>query len=363
MKLANPAFDALRAYATAMPASSDRFVEVRLASNENPYGTSQRALAAITQELAGLHRYPDPGTHRLRAKLAQHHGLSADHFVVGNGANELLELIAHTFLGPEQNTVHADPSFIVYTLAPLARGIETRGVPMRNGYHDLDAMLDAVDDQTKLLFLANPNNPTGTHVGHAALARFIRALPEHVVLVIDEAYLEYATAPDMPHGIDFLPERERLIILKTLSKAYGLAGIRVGYAIAPPPLIELINRGRQPFNVSSLAQTAAVAALSDTAHLTHSVHANEEERTRITRELSAMGCSVTPSQTNFVLVDLGCDAGPILHAMAMRGVIVRSMAPYGLRSSLRISIGTPLENDLCLRALHRALGRDARMVA
>lgn len=355
MTLANPAFEALRPYSTAMPPSAERPAEVRLASNENPYGASPLAIRAMSDAMQGLHRYPDPGASLLRAKLADHTGFGTDHIIMGNGANELLEMIAHTFLAPGENTVYGSPSFIVYKLAPLAMGAEVREVPFLDDCYDLDAMLAAVDERTKLIFLANPNNPTGTCIRKAELDAFIDRLPAHVVLVLDEAYLEFAVADDIPHGLDYFDRHERLIVIKTFSKAYGLAGLRVGYAVAPPELIELMNRGRQPFNVNSLAQVAACAALDDVFHLAHSCRASRDQLLRMGDELHALGCRVVPSQANFLLVDVGRPVGPVLAELARSGVVVRGMAPYGLGTSFRVSAGTHSETDAFLDAIRHVL--------
>ena len=238
---------------------------VKLASNENPLGPSPKAVEAVQAALATLHDYPDGGAFYFKNRLAEFLGVNSDQLIVGNGTNEIIEMIFRTVLRPGENTIYSQASFIVYKLIPMAMGAEIREVPTLNMGYDLEAISDAVDDNTKLIFLANPNNPTGTYVSKADLDRFIDKLPEHVLLVIDEAYFEYADADDYPSGIEYLDKRERVMVTRTFSKCYGLAGLRIGFGIANAKLIDFLNRGRQPFNVNSLAQIGAMAALDEHA--------------------------------------------------------------------------------------------------
>jgi histidinol-phosphate aminotransferase len=327
---------------------------VKLASNENPLGPSPRALEAARQVLAESHRYPDGAAYNLRAKLAAKHGVAREEILLGAGSNELLDLAVRTFCTPEQHIVFAEPSFVVYRIAALSGGVPFSAVPLTAGLvHDLPAMAAAVTPRTRLLFVANPNNPTGTHVGRAALEKLLREVPPEVIVVMDEAYLEYADAPDYPDCLQLRSLRERLLVLRTFSKIYGLAAFRVGYAVGPRHLIDYMNRVRAPFNVSTLAQAAAIAALDDETHVQNARSLNQKERKRVSAALESRGLSVAPSQANFVLVDLKRPARPVYEALLKKGVIVRPFA--SLPTSLRVTLGTERENDRFLGALAEVL--------
>ncbi len=303
--------------------------------------------------LAGVHRYPDASAHRLRERLAGKLGVTIAEIIQGNGSNELLELLVRTFTTSADHVVFADPSFVVYQLAAMAHGVPFTAVPLRGDVHDLEAMAAAVTPKTRLLFIANPNNPTGTHVGRSALARLLRDVPEEVIVAVDEAYSEYADADDYPNALELRDLRTRLVVLRTFSKIYGLAALRVGYAVAPPPLVDYMNRVRAPFNVGTLGQVAALAALDDQAHVERSRRENREERARLARELSKMGHHCSPSQANFVYFDVGRPAAPVYEALLRKGVIVR---PFGaLPTKARVTVGTPEENDRFLSALREVL--------
>jgi histidinol-phosphate aminotransferase len=326
---------------------------VKLASNENPLGPSPRALEAARLSLANVHRYPDGAAYALRDRLAAFHGVRADEVLPGAGSNELLDLVVRTFATPAHHIVFAEPSFIVYRIAALSGGVPFSAVPLVLHAHDLGGMAAAVTPKTRVLFVANPNNPTGTHVGRAAVERLLREVPPEVIVVMDEAYFEYADAPDYPNSLALRGLRERLLVMRTFSKAYGLAGLRIGYAIGPARLIDYMNRVRAPFNASVPAQAAAVAALDDQAHLVESRALNGMERARLSEELEELGLSVAPSQANFVLVDVGRPARPVYEALLRHGVIVR---PFGnLPTSLRVTAGLPRENDRFLDALRKVL--------
>jgi histidinol-phosphate aminotransferase len=327
---------------------------IKLASNENPLGPSPRALDAARAALAGIHRYPDGVAYTLRDAIARFHGVRLDEVLPGAGSNELLDLVVRTFATTEHHVVFGEPAFIVYRLAALTYGVPFTAVPLKNLAHDLRAMAAAVTPNTRVLFIANPNNPTGTYVGRAAVEELLRTVPPEVIIVMDEAYFEYADAPDYPNTLALRHLRERLIVMRTFSKAYGLAGLRVGYAIGPAELIDYMNRVRAPFNTSVPGQAAAVAALEDTAHLEQSRSLNGAERTRLTRELEGMGLGVAPSQTNFVLVDLGRPARPVYDRLLERGVIVRPFP--NLPASLRVTCGLVSENDRFLTSLYEVLG-------
>lgn len=324
---------------------------VKLASNENPLGPSPRALAALRDGLDALHRYPDGGCVALRAKLAAHLGVGGDALVLGSGADELLELLVKAFVVPGDEVVYAWPSFAMYPI--VVQGMGGSGVPVpldADLVHDLDAMAAAVTARTRIVFVCNPNNPTGTSVGAEAFAAFAARLPEDVVLAVDEAYMEYARRPDFPDALACVRERPGTVVLRTFSKIYGLAGLRVGYGVADPGLAALLERARHPFNVNAAAQVAALAALDDAEHVERSRRNNRQGAEYLERELRALDIEVWPSDANFVLAR----PGPGVHdALLREGVIVRSLGGFGMPEHVRISIGTPEENERCVKALRR----------
>jgi histidinol-phosphate aminotransferase len=324
---------------------------VKLASNENPLGASPRVAEALAGAAASFGRYPDAATHALRETLAAHHGVPMDEIVVGNGSNELIDLACRTFAGPGDHAVIGNPSFVCYRLGLLAANVEFTEVPLVGHVAwDVDAMLAAVTPATRLLFLANPNNPTGAHVSATDLARLLRGLPERVVAILDEAYVEFADAPDFASALTMRGLHERLLVLRTFSKAYGLAALRVGYGVGTPALVDFLNRVRAPFNTNSLAQIAARAALTDPEHVARYVALNRVERARVAAALGALGLGVAPSQANFLLVDFGAPGRDIYEKLLRKGVIVRPMPPP-LTNWLRITIGLPEENDRLLAAV------------
>jgi histidinol-phosphate aminotransferase len=324
---------------------------LKLASNENPLGPSPMALQAIREALQGIHRYPDGSCHVLRQALSRRLGVEPGALCFGNGSNELLELVTRAFLGPGDEAVMGHPAFVVYRSVCQAVGAEVREVPLKDFTHNLGGMLEAVTGRTKLVFLGNPNNPTGTCVSPADLTEFIQKLPGDVILVVDEAYWEY-----VPHYLqaDLLtPIREGryCLSLRTFSKAYGLAGLRIGYGIGPAEMMEILNRVRQPFNVNTLAQRAAVAALDDSAHLQETLRITEAGRRGLQSCLQEMGLGCVPSVANFILVNVEREGRGVADALLRQGVIVRSMEGYGLPTYLRITVGTPHENARSVHAL------------
>jgi histidinol-phosphate aminotransferase len=273
--------------------------------------------------------------------------------IQGNGSNELLDLAVRTFCTGEHHIVFAEPAFVVYRIAALAHGVPFTAVPVRDLTHDLEAMLAAITPRTRLVFVGNPNNPTGTYVNLDSLRRFLRAVPPQVIVLIDEAYIEYTTAADFPDCMKLRGEHERLIICRTFSKIHGLAGLRVGYGVSTAELVGYMNRVRAPFNVGNLGQAAAIAALDDTEHVRQSQELNKSERARVSARLSEMGLVVTPSQANFYLVDVKQSGRSIYDALLRKGVIVR---PFGsLPNSIRVTVGKPAENDRFLSALGEVL--------
>ena len=333
---------------------------VKLASNENPYGPSAKAIEAVSGDALALHRYPDPRGHDLRQALAAHHGVPAEHLCLGNGSNELIDPLCRVIASRRQHAVFGHPSFPCYRIGSVAQELGFTAVPLRDHVHwNVDDLLDAVTPETKLLFVSNPNNPTGSYIAKGELERLLRSLPERVLAVIDEAYVEYADAEDFAPATELRDTRDRLAILRTFSKAYGLAALRVGYVLGTPELVTALNRLRAPFNVSTPGQVAAQAALADDAHLRASVEATVRDRGKLTKALGAAGLRVAPSQANFVLVDVQQPGRVVYEALLHEGVIVRAM-PAPLESWIRVTIGKPEENERFLHSLGRVL-RESRV--
>lgn len=327
---------------------------VKLASNENPVGPSPRAVLAARAVLEGLHRYPDPDPHALRHKLAAQLAVDPSELVFGHGSNEIIDLLCRTFAGPEHHAVIGTPSFACYRLSLLAAGVPFSEIPLDRGlFWNAGRLLEAVRPETRLLLLDNPNNPTSTHLGKDGLHQLLSGLPEHVIPVIDEAYVHFADAPDYASALEHRALHPNLIVLRTFSKAYGLAAMRAGFAVAPAALIEDLERVRVPFNLNTLAQVAALAALDDIEHISRCVALNRSERARLSAELTALGLQVAPSQTNFLCVELAQDAPRVFEALLARGVIVRTIG--NLPRHLRISVGLPSENTRLLAALREVL--------
>jgi histidinol-phosphate aminotransferase len=323
---------------------------VKLASNENPFGPSPRAVEAARRALEQGQLYPDGGCNALRQKLAEKHGLDANQFVPGNGSNEIIELLGHVFLRPGDEVVMGVPAFVVYKLVALLFGAKAVEVPMRDFRHDLPAMARAVTERTKLVFVASPNNPTGASNPPAELLAFARGLPDHVVLVFDEAYAEYDDqAPDLR---PLIREGRKAIGLRTFSKIYGLASLRVGYGYAGAALAALLQRVRQPFNVNAIGQAAAVAALDDREFVERCVRDNRAGRARIEAGARVLGLECAPSAANFILVKVG-DGARWFSELQRRGLIVRPLQPYGLSEWIRITVGTPAQNERLLAEMAR----------
>jgi histidinol-phosphate aminotransferase len=334
---------------------------VKLASNENPLGPSPRALEAVRAALPALALYPDGGGFELKAALSAHHGLPTECITLGNGSNDLLVLLAEAFLEPGDEAVYSQYCFAIYPLAVAAAGATARIGAARAASgaqplgHDLDVLAALVTPRTKLVFLANPNNPTGTWLAAAPLQAFMAALPPQVLVVLDEAYSEYAREHAVPDGTRWLAQFPNLIVVRTFSKAYGLAGLRVGYALSDPEVADLLNRVRQPFNVNSLALSAASAALGDREHVERTVTTNRAGLLQLRAGLGELGLYVPPSAANFVLAGLATEARPVFAGLQREGVIVRPVGNYGLPNHLRISTGTEAQNARLLAACHRVL--------
>lgn len=323
---------------------------VKLASNESALGPSPKAIEAVQRVLADVHRYPDGAGFRLRSAIAQAHGVTMEEVIHGNGSNELIELLIRTFMTPEHHIVFGRPAFSMYPVVSAGHNVSSTAVPTDSGFtHDLVGMVEAVRPNTKVVLVDNPNNPTGTYVRRELVEEFLRTVPPEVIVVMDEAYFEFGDAPDFPDCSKLRHLRERLVVLRTFSKAYGLAGFRVGFGLAPPAIIAYMNRLRAPFNVGVLSQEAAIAALEDKEHLQRVVALNNGERTRLSDELSARGYRVFPSQANFILVDFAVNSADLYDKLLSQGVIVRPIP--GLGTHLRITLGTRAENDRFLQAL------------
>ena len=364
--LARPGIQRLRAYDPGhdLVALRRRFVEaqlVELGSNENPYGASPKAKQAVVDALAGIHIYPDPLGGDLKRALARHHGIATANLLLGNGSHELLMQFAQVFAGPGDEVVASKFGFAVYALAAQAAGAELRLAPaharehaMPRG-HDLAALRQAIGPRTKLVYLANPNNPTGTWFGAQAFAEFLVRVPERVIVVVDEAYAEFVDAPDYASALPLIARHPNLVVTRTFSKAYALAGLRVGFAVANPNLIAVMERVRESFNVNAPGLAAAEAALADGEHLQASVSGNAAQREVLAAALRERGLKVSPSQTNFLLVEFGDAAGRIEAALIARGIVLRPMGGYGLGECLRITIGTAAENARLLATLDEVM--------
>jgi len=328
---------------------------IKLASNENPRGPGGVVLDAIRAASTSLSRYPDGNGFLLKQALADRLGVGVENITLGNGSNDVLDLLARAAIGPGAAGIIADHAFVVYSLAVTIAGGRLVKVPARNFGADLDAMLAAVTPDTAIVFLANPNNPTGTWVTEAELVRFLDALPAHVWMVLDEAYFEYVDAPGYPDGVKLLERYPNLVVTRTFSKIHGLAALRVGYAVSSPQAADLINRVRQPFNVNALGLAAAVAALGDTTYMNESRELNRAGLAAMAAGLERLGLAYIPSVGNFIAFEPGRDPASVYQALLREGVIVRPIGEYGLAGHLRVTVGLPAETERFLSALERVL--------
>jgi histidinol-phosphate aminotransferase len=322
---------------------------IKLASNENPLGPSPKALAVLNEVVATLHRYPDGGAFRLREALADRWKVSPDHIILGNGSDEILGLLARTFLAPGDEAVMADQTFVIYKMEVTAAHGNAVTVPLKQWRHDLAAMAEAITPRTRLLFLCNPNNPTGTMVSAEEVARLFLRIPEHVIVVFDEAYFEYVRSSDFPDSMTYVKQGRNAIVLRTFSKIYGLAGLRIGYGVTTPEITNFLNRVRPPFNANSIAQRAALAALDDDEHVSRSRAVNQAGMEQVVKGLSALGFAPIPSEANFVYVDVGREGRQVFEALLRQGIIVRHIEGR----MVRVTIGQPEENQAFLTALAR----------
>ena len=363
LALAQPGVQQLSPYVPGKPVDElareldlDPASIVKLASNENPLGPSAKVLEAIRSELAELTRYPDGNGFELKSRLALRCAVQINQVTLGNGSNDILDLVARAYLAPGLNAVFSQYAFAVYPIATQAVGAEGRVVPAKDHGHDLEAMLTAIDGNTRVVFIANPNNPTGTWFGPDTLERFLARVPTNVLVVLDEAYIEFAEGDELPDGLKYLSRYDNLLVSRTFSKAYGLASLRVGYALSSAQIADVLNRVRQPFNVNSLALAAACAALDDDSYLVKSRQVNDAGMAQLEAGLRDLGLGWIASKGNFIAVDFGRDTAAINQALLRAGVIVRPVAGYGMPNFLRVSIGLPAENARFLEALAEVLG-------
>jgi histidinol-phosphate aminotransferase len=328
---------------------------IKLASNENPFGSSPNVKSALIEELDTLSLYPDGAAMELRSKLSAFLGVDGGQLIFGNGSDELVMLTARAYLQPGTNTVMANPTFSVYKTTATIEGADVIEVPLVDGVHDLSAMLEAIDEQTRVVWVCNPNNPSGTMVGEEELVSFLKQVPSSVLVVLDEAYYEYVTDKNYPNSIRLLPDYPNVIILRTFSKIYGLAALRIGYGIAAPAIIDSLNRVREPFNTSRLAQRAAIAALADQAFVNRCKQANEEGKVWIGNALDEMGLQYFPTQGNFILVETGRNGNELFQALLQKGIIIRSGVALGFPTAIRVTIGSQEQNEAFIQALREVL--------
>jgi len=334
---------------------------IKLASNENPLGPSPKALEAMRRTLERAHFYPDGGGYELRGAIAERLGFARENVVLGNGSNEIIEFIGHAFFRPGDEVVVAKHSFAVYKLMAQLFGADTVEVPDPGFTADLDAMLAAITPRTRVLFLANPNNPTGTLVGQDAIDRFMAQVPDHVLVVFDEAYYEFLDEGVAPDVLKYVREGRNVVVMRTFSKIMGLANLRIGYGVTTLELAAVLKRTRQPFNANGIAQAGALAGLLDTEHMLRTREITHEGRAYLEKEFAALGLEHVPSAANFVLVKVG-DGNAIFQAMLRKGIILRAMASYGLPEWIRISVGTMDQNRRCVEEL-KALAQDGKLPA
>jgi len=337
---------------TARELGADASSIIKLASNETPLGPSPKALAAMRAALGSAHLYPDGGGYYVRGALAAQLGVPADHLILGNGSNEIIEFIGHAFLSPGSEIITPEHAFIAYKIIAKVFGAKTREISAPRFEQNLDGIADAVTANTRVIFIANPNNPTGSLVSQQVIDRFMARLPEHVLVVFDEAYYEYVDGP--PDTLQFVREGRNAMVLRTFSKIHGLASLRLGYGIARPELIGVLQKTREPFNVNGLAQTAAVAALADREHQQRTKQLTGEGRRYLEEQFAAMNLPLVPSAGNFVLVKVGNGAA-IFRELLQRRIIVRALKGYNLPEWVRISVGTMEQNRACIAALKDVL--------
>ena len=330
---------------------------IKLASNESPKGPSPKVVEAITAEAGNVNRYPDGGCFYLREAIARKLSIPEDRIVFGNGSDEIIVMAIRACVKPGDEVVVADPTFMIYHIVSMVEGATVRKVPLRNYKYDLDGMLKEINKKTKVVFIANPDNPTGSYVTSEELNSFIDKVPRDVLIFIDEAYYEFAAGGDYPQTLNLVNRTDRnIIIARTFSKAYALAGLRVGYGIARADVADVINKVREPFNINSIAQVAAVAALKDEKYMAESVGLINSEKDKFYEFFKSVGVEYVPSKTNFILINTKRDSMKIFEFLLKRGVIIREMSGWGFKGFVRVNIGLPEENEIFFTAFKEALG-------
>jgi len=328
---------------------------IKLASNENPLGPAPMAIEAIKESAAKVSLYPDGNSYYLKNDLAEHLGVSPENLIIGNGSNEILQILGDTFISPNDEVIYSEHSFVVYMLVSMVCGAKSVTVPLVDYTKDLEAMADCITDATKVIFIDNPGNPTGTMVSAEQVDNFMKRVPENVLVAFDEAYYEYVERDDYPQALKYVHEGRNVIVLRTFSKIYGLAGLRIGYGISTPEIINLMNRVRQPFNSNLIAQAAARAALNDTEHVAKTLAVNSEGKKYLYKAFDELGINYVPSETNFVFVNLDRSGQEVCNELMKLGVIARPMTGYKFPNSLRVTIGTHSQNQRFIEALKKVL--------
>lgn len=331
----------------------------KLASNENSLGPSPKAVLAIRKYLRDINRYPDGNCYYLKKKLAKKLKAKPENLIFGNGSDEIIDIMIKAFVNQDEEVIVGEPTFLEYRLIAETAGVQLKVVPHINFKYNLDGIKRAISEKTKVIFIANPDNPNGTYVTDKELERFLGSIPDYIIVVVDEAYYEFVDAKDYPDTMKYFRDNN-LIILRTFSKAYGLAGLRIGYAIGEPELIDCMNRVRQPFNVNYLAQVAALAGLDDVQHIKRTRSAVLKGKKYLYRAFDSLGLSYIPSATNFVLVDIKRDGRDLFEKLLKFGVIVRDMKPYKMDNFIRVTVGTDKENRKFVEALEKVLREDRR---
>ncbi|MBV1911180.1 MAG: histidinol-phosphate transaminase [Kangiellaceae bacterium] len=359
-ELANPGIQKLHPYLAGKPVSElERELGisniVKLASNENPIGLSEQVKIAIEKEFTDGCRYPDANGHYLKAAISEKIDVSPNQITLGNGSNDVLEMIAKVYVQSHHEVIFAQHAFCVYPIVAQSLGATLVEVPAKEWGNDLPKMLEAITDKTRMIFVANPNNPTGTWLGESELKAFVRKVPKNVIVVIDEAYTEYVTDDSIPNTIEWLSEFENLVVTRTFSKAYGLASLRLGYAVTSEEICGLLNRVRQPFNVNSFSLAAGIAVLNDEAYLQKAIEVNKGGMQQLIGNCEELDLKYIPSAGNFLTVDMGQNAMPIYQKLLLKGVIVRPVANYSMPNHLRISIGLEFENQKYVDSLTQIL--------
>jgi histidinol-phosphate aminotransferase len=330
---------------------------VKLASNESAAGMSPRAIAAAKQHIEQMFLYPDDECYYLKRGLAQHLGVAQENLLMGNGSVELILYAPLAYLYPDNEFLTSEQAFLIGKICATVVGAQSTTIPEKDYKHDLNAILDAIGEKTKIIYIDNPSNPLGTKHSKKEIEDFVYAVPDGILIMLDEAYYEFACDSDFPDSIKFVKENRNVLILRTFSKIYGLAGLRIGYGIAPPEIISAIRKTRIPFNINRLGQIAALAALDDTEHVQRTIKLVEEGRSYFEKEFDKMGIFYIPSCTNFITMKPGCDVKKLLLAMQKKGVIIRPLAGYGIPEFARVTIGTPEQNRRFIETLQEVLAR------